>query len=177
MTAGTSETSASARVTVLVGHGVPAKGTPPEQVARLKALEGARRRSGTAMMSDEEARLDAAIRVVPRTPENDPYDAGLRRLADALAKRLAPEPVLVAFNEFCAPSLDDAIARAVEQGATTIRVVPTMMVQGGVHSEVEIPEALGALRARFPQVELVYCWPFDADALAAVLQAQLQAFG
>ena len=105
MTAGTSETSASARVTVLVGHGVPAKGTPPEQVARLKALEGARRRSGTAMMSDEEARLDAAIRVVPRTPENDPYDAGLRRLADALAKRLAPEPVLVAFNEFCAPSL------------------------------------------------------------------------
>lgn len=163
------------RVTILVGHGSPARGTSPEWLARMKALESARRRSGTPM-SDEERRLDAAIRAVPRTDENDRYKVGLERLATKLAALLAPEPLAVAYNEFCAPSLEDAVASAVERGFRRVRVIPTMLVEGGSHSAEEIPEALAELREAYHGVEIVYCWPFDGERVAALFAAQLASF-
>jgi sirohydrochlorin cobaltochelatase len=44
-----------------------------------------------------------------------------------------------------------------------------MFTKGGVHSEVEIPETLEALRASHPEVELRYAWPFDTGAVARLL--------
>jgi len=55
-----------------------------------------------------------------------------------------------------------------------ITVVPSMLTPGGVHSEIEIPEALAALRTRFPDVELRYAWPFDAAAVADLLALQIR---
>lgn len=163
------------RVTILVGHGAPARGTPPEWLARFKGLESARRRAG-GPPTDEERSLDAAIRAVPRTADNDPYKEGLERLALKLAARLAPEPLLVAYNEFCAPSLEEAVASAVARGSRRIRVIPTMLVDGGSHSAVEIPETLDGLRAAHGDVTIVYCWPFEGDRIAALFADQLAAF-
>jgi sirohydrochlorin cobaltochelatase len=49
-----------------------------------------------------------------------------------------------------------------------------MLTPGGVHSEIEIPETLAALRARLPEVELHYAWPFHADAVADLLALQIR---
>jgi sirohydrochlorin cobaltochelatase len=160
-------------VVILVGHGAPPLGFPRDEVARLKALEGRRRATKSAMSAEEEA-LDRKIRASPRTPENDPYRAGLETLAEALRPRLRGAALLVAYNEFCAPSLEEAVAEAVAAGATTITVLPSMLTPGGVHSEVEIPESVTAMRARFPEVTLVYAWPFDLDAVAGLLAAQVE---
>lgn len=160
------------RVVLLVGHGGVPTDFPRDLVTRLKALEG-RRRATNAPMGEEERALDEKIRAWPRTPENDPYQAGLGKLAAALAPKLGGAELVVAYNEFCGPSVEDAIARAAASGAREIDVVPSMLTPGGVHSEVEIPEALAAMRAAHPGVEIRYAWPFDMDRVADMLAAQV----
>lgn len=155
------------RVVVLVGHGAPPTDFPRDELARLKALEGRRRATG-APMTDEERALDARVRAWPRTDATDPYRAGFSLLHAALTRALEPVPVRVAYNEFCGPSLEDAVREAVAQGARRVDVVPSMVTPGGVHSEVEIPETLAALRRELPAVDLRYAWPFDLDDVAAL---------
>ena len=158
---------------VLVGHGGVPRDFPRAELQRLKALEG-ERRARSAEPSDEERALERKIRTWPRTPATDPYQVGLEAVAATLRPKLGNARVVVAYNEFCAPSLDDAVAQLVADGAQSITVVPSMLTPGGVHSEIEIPETLAALRWRFPGVELRYAWPFDADAVADLLALQIR---
>ena len=158
---------------VLVGHGGVPKDYPRDAVRRMKALEGQRAAHGGAP-GEEEARLEQRIRSWPRTPQNDPYQVGIEGLASALRARLRGVPLVVAYNEFCAPSLADAVDALIADGVRTITVIPTMLTPGGSHSEIDIPEALAALRARHPQAELHYAWPVDVELLAAMLADHLQ---
>lgn len=154
------------RVVVLVGHGSVASDVPRPLVQRLRALEAARRAIG-APMSTEETELDARVRGWPRTPETDPYQAGMEAIAERLRARVGR--VVVAFNEFCAPSLEDAVSALAREGVRDVTVVTTMLTPGGVHSEVEIPESLRALAAAHPALHIRYAWPFDLDAVADLL--------
>jgi sirohydrochlorin cobaltochelatase len=152
----------------LVGHGAPARDAPGELVRRFKALEAKRRAAG-GPPSAEELEADRALRHWPRTADNDPYREGLVRLADRLRPLLGGDPLALAFNEFCAPSIAEGFARLLAAGVAHVVVVPSMLTPGGVHSEVEIPEELAALRARHPAVTVAYAWPFDLDAVARLL--------
>ncbi len=156
---------------VLVGHGGVPRDCPRELVQRLKALEAGRRGSGLPP-GEEERALDERIRRWPRTATTDPYGAGLARVAEALRPLLGATELVVAFNEFCAPSLTEAIEDLVARGRQHIVVLPSMLTPGGVHSEVDIPEELAALRARHPEVAIGYAWPFDLAAVARLLASQ-----
>jgi sirohydrochlorin cobaltochelatase len=48
-----------------------------------------------------------------------------------------------------------------------------MLTPGGVHSEIEIPETIAALRRRFPNASIDYAWPFDPHTVATLLAAQV----
>lgn len=163
-------------VVVLVGHGAPPKDAPPEIVQRLKGLEGRRRATGAAP-GDEERALDERLRRWPRDERNDPYATGIEAIARALRERLPASRVVVAYNEFCAPSLREAVEAALAGGASAITVVPSMLTRGGVHSEVEIPEEIAALQAERPGASIRYAWPFDDGAVAALLAAQVARAG
>jgi sirohydrochlorin cobaltochelatase len=163
------------RAIILVGHGAAAKDCPRELVTKLKALEG-RRMATRQPPSDEEIELDHRIRQWPRTPENDPYRAGLLALADALRPKVAPAMLHVAYNEFCAPTLEEAADEAVAAGAVEIVVVPSMFTPGGVHSEVEIPEAIGRIREKHTAVHVRYAWPFDLTQVASMLAGHARSF-
>ena len=52
----------------------------------------------------------------------------------------------MAYNEFCAPTLEESVEELIKKGATHITVTTTMFTPGGSHSEVEIPEILDHLR-------------------------------
>jgi sirohydrochlorin cobaltochelatase len=158
--------SAAPSAVVLVGHGAVPSDIPRALVQRLRALEAERRRDGGSPGA-EERELDAKVRAWPRTAQTDPYKAGIDAIAAGLRSRLGR--VVVAFNEFCAPSLDEAVEALAREGVKRIVVVTTMLTPGGVHAEVEIPEAIGALSAGLPDVEIRYAWPFDTDAVAALL--------
>ncbi len=160
---------------LLVGHGAPPSDAPPGLARRVKGLESQRRAAGGGPPSAEEAALDAELRAWPRTPANDPYREGLLRLAERLRPLLGGAPLALAFNEFCAPTIAQAVAELAAAGAERIVVVPTMMTPGGVHSELEIPEELAALRERHPGLAIDYAWPFDLDAVARLLAERVDA--
>jgi sirohydrochlorin cobaltochelatase len=124
----------------------------------------------------EELELDTKIRHWPRTAETDPYQAGLEAVAARLQSQLDGALFAVAYNEFCAPTLEESVKELIEQGATHIIVTTTMFTPGGSHSEVEIPEILDQLRPLHPNVELRYAWPFDLHLVANTLAEQIRRF-
>lgn len=154
-------------VVILIGHGGVAADTPRALVRELKQLEG-QRRPGTPM-SAREADLDEKVRTWPRTPETDPYRFGLERMAEILRPKVAPAELRIAYNEFCAPSIDEAVERAADDGVARIVLVTTMFTPGGSHAEGEIPLIVGALQKRHPEVSLTYAWPFSLDAATELL--------
>lgn len=158
---------------ILVGHGGIPKDCPQDLVTRLKRLE-AQRRAAKQPPSPEELELDQKIRRWQRTAATDPYQSGLEAVADALRPHLNGALFAVAYNEFCAPTLEEAVEDLVGKGATHITVVTTMFTPGGSHSEVEIPEILDHLRPQYPGIELRYAWPFDLRLIAKTLADQLQ---
>ena len=162
---------------LLVGHGGIAKGTPREWVVEMKRLEGDRSRAGDEEPGDRERDLDAKIRNFPReTDDSDPYRVGLESIATALRKQLGDTRLAVAFNEFCAPSLDDALDSLAHDGVTRITVLTTMLTPGGGHSEIEMPEIVAKANLRHPAVEIVYAWPYDLDGIATLLCDQWRRF-
>jgi sirohydrochlorin cobaltochelatase len=163
------------RGVILVGHGGIPKGCPQELVTKLKRLEGQRRSAGTPL-STEEHELDTKIRQWPRTPDTDPYQSGLEAVAAQLRSKLGEVLFAVAYNEFCAPTLEESVEKLIKTGATHIIVTTTMFTPGGSHSEVEIPEILDHLRPLYPGVELRYAWPFDLSLVANTLTEQIKRF-
>ena len=163
------------RGVILVGHGGIPKGCPQDIVTKLKRLE-AQRRAAKQPPSAEEIELDTKIRQWPRTPETDPYQSGLEAVAAPLRANLGDVLFGVAYNEFCAPTLEESVEHLVNKGATHIIVTTTMFTPGGSHSEVEIPEILEHLRPQYPGVELRYAWPFDLNLVANTLAEQVRRF-
>lgn len=160
---------------VLVGHGAIPTDYPRESVAKLKALEAKRRATGGEPTS-EELELDLHIRRWPRTPETDPYRSGLEALAVHLKTLLNGAPFAIAYNEFCQPTIAEAVEAMIAAGVRVVTVIPSMLTPGGIHSEIDIPTSLQKLRTKHPTVDIRYAWPFDLSQVAAMLAAQLQRF-
>ena len=158
---------------VLVGHGGIPTDCPSELVTKLKRLEG-QRRSTKLPMSAEEREVDATIRRWPRTRQTDPYQYGLEELAHALQPLLKDVLFALAYNEFCAPTLEESVEDLIQKGATQITVATTMFTPGGSHSEIEIPEIVGRLKEKHPRVEIRYAWPFDLERMARALAEQIK---
>jgi sirohydrochlorin cobaltochelatase len=163
------------RGVVLVGHGGVPKDCPQELVTRLKRLE-AQRRAANKPLSAEEHELDRKIRRWPRTAATDPYQSGLEAVAAQLRPHLDGALLAVAYNEFCAPTLEESVEELIRKGATHITVATTMFTPGGAHSEIEIPAMLEQLRRQYPTVTLCYAWPFDLEQVAATLARQIRRF-
>ncbi|HKZ85906.1 MAG TPA: CbiX/SirB N-terminal domain-containing protein [Anaerolineae bacterium] len=135
--------------------------------ARLEHAGGPER----AGLERRYAELDARMRAWPRTPYNDPFHAGTQELAEHLRRATGLE-VIAGFNEFCAPSLDEALDQAAGRADSVVVVTP-MMTRGGEHSEVDIPAAIERARERNPRLAVRYAWPFETGAVAQFLAAQI----
>ena len=160
---------------MLVGHGGIPTDYPRELVAKLRGLESKRRGTGGPPTA-EEVELDTKLRRWPRTPKTDPYKAGLESLAAQLKTSLNGDLFAIAYNEFCAPTVEEAVETLIAGGATAITIVPSMLTPGGSHSEIEIPETLQCLRDKHPGIELRYAWPFDLGQVASMLAGQIRQF-
>ncbi len=163
------------RGVILVGHGGIPKDYPYDQVMKLKRLEAQRRSSGTAPTA-EEAELDRRIRRWPRTGDNDPYQSGLEALAARLKPLLDGSLFCIAYNEYCAPTLEEAVEDLLNQGVRQITVISSMLTPGGFHADIEIPRTIDQLRRAYPDVVFHYAWPFDLDSVAGMLATQVQRF-
>jgi len=164
-------------VIVLAMHGVPPSDFPRQELGEFFALHA--RFDHAAMTEDpgctRYGELERKIRGWPRTPDNDRYHAASLELARELSRASGCD-VVVGFNEFCAPGLDEALDRAAASGAKSVLVVTPMMTGGGEHSERDIPAAVGRARERHPGRRIIYAWPFPVDDVAAFLAAQVARF-
>ena len=163
-------------VVVLAMHGAPPNDFPQRETAELFGLHARLEAAHTAgterdTLERRYAELDARMRAWPRTERNDPFWAGSQELAEHL-RQAAGRDVIVGYNEFCAPTLDNALDQAAAQGDRVIVVTP-MMTRGGEHSQVEIPAAIQRARERHPEIEILYAWPLDIVAIAQFLAAQV----
>lgn len=156
---------------ILVGHGAVPSDVPRDMVEQFKRLEA------RSPASSEALEADRRLRAWPRTPKTDPYQAGLEKIAAALQKEIKGRLVLVAYNEFCAPSLEEAFEVAATNGANEITVIPTMFTRGGIHSEKEIPGILEKLSKIYPQISIHYVWPFDLKTVVKMLAAEVSRVG
>jgi sirohydrochlorin cobaltochelatase len=163
-------------VVVLAMHGSPPRDFPKAQVALVVGLHmWLERASGLvrAMIELYHTRLDTRIRTWPRTAENDPFHAASQELAAQLSQE-AGYKVIVGYNEFCAPSLDEALDQAAAQGAERVIVVTPMMTPGGEHAEEDIPAAIRRAEERHPGITFVYAWPFKVEDVAQFLAIQVE---
>jgi sirohydrochlorin cobaltochelatase len=51
-----------------------------------------------------------------------------------------------------------------------------MITAGGSYSEVEIPEELKDLNAKYPDIDFQYAWPFGMDSFALFLIDHIKSF-
>ena len=164
-------------IIVLAMHGAPPSDFPRQEAGELFGLRGRLERAAPPDRPALAARLrelDARMRSWPRTSANDPYHAGSQDLAEHL-REATGLPVLAGFNEFCAPSLDEALDQAAAARPGRVLVVTPMMTRGGEHVEREIPEAVARARSRHPDTRMDYLWPFEISQVALFLAAQIAA--
>ncbi len=161
-------------VIVLAMHGEPPKDFPKDEFADFFSLQAQLELGGTLGVKRHQqyAELDAKMRAWPRTAENDPFYAGSQEMARHLREATGYE-VIVGFNDFCAPTLDEALEEAVARKPEKVIVITPMMTPGGGHSEIEIPAAVRRAREWSPDIPILYAWPFDLSELARFLAERI----
>jgi sirohydrochlorin cobaltochelatase len=165
-------------VIVFAMHGSPPLDFPQTEMTEFMGLHARLGHASGPMAGDQKLRydqLEAKMRAWPRTGQNDPFYAGSQELAKHLRQESGLE-VIIGFNEFCAPTLDEALERAAAREAGRIVVITPMMTRGGEHSAVDIPQAIRRAKQKFPSQEIVYAWPFATEDIARFLSSQVTRF-
>ncbi len=160
---------------VLIGHGGVPKDFPKDKLKRLVELDRKRMAMG-GPPSDEERQLDSQIRSWPRNAESDPYKVGLEKLGTALKAELGETRLVLAYNEFCGPTIEEAVDGFVADGVNDVVLISSMMTPGGSHSDREIPEELIVLKERHPNTCIRYAWPYDMNRVARLLKEHVDSF-
>jgi sirohydrochlorin cobaltochelatase len=161
---------------VLAMHGAPPTDFPERELAEFFSL---RTRLEHAQSPQDPAtiarytELETRLRAWPRTSQNDPFYAGSQAISAQLQEQSGYQ-VFIGFNEFCAPSLDEALDQAAGSGTEQVIVITPMLTRGGEHAERDIPDAIQRAQARHPQTLLRYLWPFEASTVAQFLNEQIQ---
>jgi sirohydrochlorin cobaltochelatase len=165
-------------IIVLAMHGVPPSDFPKHETGELFRLHGQIARASEHEREALQRRhdeLEEKMRAWPRNGQNDPFFVGSQELADKLSGAAGCE-VIVGFNEFCGPSVEEAIEQAVGRGADEVVTITPMMTRGGEHSEQDIASSVSRAQLRHPAVRMVYAWPFLVEDVAGFLAAQVARF-
>lgn len=161
---------------ILVMHGAPPNDFPPQKAAELFNLHFQLEHMPPGARKDLQTRyeqLEKEMRSWPRNAANDPFFAGSTELARQL-EQVTSQKVFLAFNEFCAPSPEEAFEQAAQENPEQIVVITPMMTRGGEHSEVEIPAIIQRAQERYPHIPIRYIWPFDSVDVARFLATQME---
>ena len=169
----TSSEGSAATAVVLAAHGAPPTDYPRSRVGIQMMLEySPKPLRGLPPLRRWHDRLVERVTGWPRTRVTDPYKAAVDDLAEGIAERLGM-PVVAGYNEFCAPTVGQALEQAISGGATRVLVVPTMLLQGNSHTETEIQAAVEQVRLRHPSLKIEYAWPFSQERMVALFAGQV----
>jgi len=173
-------------ITILAMHGAPPLDFPPTELAEFFNLHTRFERtsqdpkypgqdSHTRKLIDRYLELDSKMCYWPRTRGNDPFYAASMDMARSLSNELGHE-VIVGFNEFCAPTLDEAFEKAASLDPVKVIVITPMMTRGGEHAEKDIPQAVELAKQRYPNITFIYAWPFEEQDITRFLSDHVRNF-
>jgi sirohydrochlorin cobaltochelatase len=165
-------------VIVLAMHGAPPRDFPRDELSEFMSLHARLEAAPVSHSPALESRyeeLQTKMRHWPRSRQNDPFFASSQEIAAAL-ERASNMEVVLGFNEFCSPSLDEALEHAASSGAARIFVVTPMMTRGGEHSEKDIVQAVKKSQNKHTDVKITYAWPFETTEVANFLAAHIERF-
>ena len=169
-------------IIVLAAHGAPPSDFPHPELseffklhAQLESSHHAQGNGNALAIQDRYAVLETKLRSWPRNDKNDPFFASSVALGRELERQSGMQ-VLVGFNEYCAPSLEDSLAWAAKSGADRVIVITPMLTAGGAHAAVDIPVTIKTVQTKNPDVEFIYAWPFEREEVASFLAQQVQKY-
>jgi sirohydrochlorin cobaltochelatase len=105
-----------------------------------------------------------ALLVVGHGTKSPAGCAQFAELVEAVAKQAPHADVEGGFLELAPPPIQDAVARLVAEGHTTVDVVPLVLVAAG-HSKGDIPAALEREKRRHPGLSFRYARPLGPHPL------------
>jgi sirohydrochlorin cobaltochelatase len=161
---------------VLAMHGAPPMDFPKEELTEFFKLHIQMEQMPHEMQEGLRPRydeLEEKVRTWPRTNENDPFYAGANEMALNLQK-ISNYNVSIGYNEFCYPTLEEAILKAGEHRPDKIIIITPMMTKGGEHAGYDIPKAIEKAKTLVPEVPIIYAWPFDSKDVAEFLFTQVK---
>ncbi len=162
---------------VLAMHGSPPKDYPSADLKEFFKLRMMHEVGGSfpQAMYHKYDKLHTKMRDWPRTADNDSFWNASNKLAEELS-RITRKKVVVGFNEFCSPSIDEALENAALTEVDEVIVITPIMTPGGEHSEIDIPESIERVQERNPNVSFRYAWPFELTEVASFLAEQLSRY-
>lgn len=164
-------------VVVLAAHGGIPSDFPKQELKQFFELHG-QSHSGDKKAHDKAHKLEEKLRNWPRTKDNDPFYWGSLELKESL-ETVMEYPVILSFNEFCAPRIEDAILQAVEKyEAKKILVITPMLTRGGGHSEKDIPAAIERSKKQIKDNKIIieYVWPIPVNETVGFLSEQIEKY-
>lgn len=112
----------------------------------------------------------------PRNENNDSYWAGIMKIAKEIEGKKTFSLVKVAFNEYCTPTVTEALTEVVKENPDEIIVTSIMMTSGGAHSEHDIPGSIKSFKEKNPNVKITYAWPYEPSEISEFLISHSQKF-
>lgn len=99
--------------------------------------------------------MSLALLLIAHGSRRPAANADLARLADVVRQTDEAEETIVeiGYLELTGPTIPEGFARCVEQGATTVRIVPYFLSMG-VHMQEDLTEICSELRERYPNVRI-----------------------
>jgi len=165
-------------IILLAMHGIPPNDYPKKDLADFFKLYSIVESSGHALNVETKNQYDelhTKIRKWPRNNQNDPFYVTSQELATKLSN-ISGYEVIVGYNEFCSPSLDEALQSAITKKAEKIVVTTTMMTGGGDHSEKDIPQKIKEFTRLNPNIKIIYAWPYEKDDIVDSLHKNLRKY-
>lgn len=168
----------SSKAVILAMHGSPPRDFPKRELAEFFDLH-MKLENMPQMLSEKEKQrcheLEEKIRNWPRTEQNDPFFTSSKQIAALIGDTINLK-TFVGFNEFCNPSIIEALTTAIAENYTQLFVITPMMTPGGEHSEHDIPHAIEKVKKEHPEVTITYVWPFELQEVAEFLVEQLKGY-
>ncbi|MFC0476348.1 sirohydrochlorin chelatase [Robertmurraya beringensis] len=84
-------------------------------------------------------------------------------ITETMEENIAPIQTY-GFFELATPSIGEAIESCIRKGATTVTVVPVLLLSGN-HALIDIPTEIAESQARFPTIPIMYANVLGSDRL------------
>ena len=96
------------------------------------------------------------------------WRAPFERMTADLQEKLGAGRVRLVYMEFAEPTLLDVADEAARDGVTRLRLLP-LFLAGGAHVANDIPDQVGAVRSRHPELRIEVLPPVGEDPRFAAL--------